>query len=111
MHTNEINNDDKINRKSLYNLHCKRLLNGDNNDDNTLQIVRILGGIDTILSDYLSIDNDNTNKIDRLQQNELNQLNQLFQTPTKYQQQNKLKPLVKIQDYNNNTNTKIEEGY
>eukprot|EP01084_Bolivina_argentea_P156543 272842_1 len=44
----------EITQQSLYNLHQRQLLNNRNNDNKTLQIVETLGGIDTILSNYLT---------------------------------------------------------
>ena len=51
---NDNNDMIQVSRNDLNQLHEQRLLNGKNNNKNIVEIVRILGGIDAILSHYSS---------------------------------------------------------
>ena len=91
-------NNDKLTKLSLNNLHSEQLSDGDNNRYNTLEIVNIFGGIDEILTHYLE-SNDIT-----LNNNQLQQINQILITPQKYQQKRKAVPVIQIRDNKNNSN-------
>eukprot|EP01084_Bolivina_argentea_P178775 309008_1 len=67
--------------KALKKLHDAQLSNGENNNDQTLNIVDALGGIDLILTHYLDEDNKNT-----LNQQQLQQIKEIMSSPNKYKQ-------------------------
>eukprot|EP01084_Bolivina_argentea_P295835 509453_1 len=110
MHTREQlelhigNNDDNhnmtITKKSVYELHQQRLSNGINNEDNSLLIMNILGGIDNILTNYLT-DKNNLN----ITNNTLLQINQMLITPQKYKNANTSKTSTKITATKHNEQT------
>ena len=79
---------DKVSTDSSKECHNTQSLNGINSDENTLQIVNMLGGIDQILSDYLN----------NFGQNKVAQIHELLWTAKKYQQHNQLKPVSIIDD-------------
>jgi len=97
-------NTNTISRESLKKFHNKQLSNGVKNDENTLQIVNLLGGIDEILNNHL--DNPNSNRNHPHGQNAINKIYQLLRTPQRYQQQNKLKPVTFINDKDKNIKSK-----
>eukprot|EP01084_Bolivina_argentea_P269051 457146_1 len=88
----------EVSKQSLLSIHSQQLSNGINNDDNTLNIVSALGGIDIILTHILESD------YHVLDKNKLTRLNQILTTPIKYQQKHKISTLTKI---NNNPNDNI----
>ena len=47
-----------ITKSNVHDAHMKRLLNNKSNNSNTKELVEILGGIDKILTDYLSSTNN-----------------------------------------------------
>eukprot|EP01083_Nonionella_stella_P275164 934439_1 len=75
-------------KESVRTLHLAGLRHGEGNSQNETQIVRILGGIDQILQNYLS---ESSNIFIDIQQ--LNKLKQLLETPDKFQIHNKSQPL------------------
>eukprot|EP01084_Bolivina_argentea_P118672 210509_1 len=68
----ELTNTNKITKQQLYQLHTEQLSNGQSNDDNTLELINILGGIDNILKHYLS--NKDDSNINREQINEIHKI-------------------------------------
>ena len=67
----------EISKASLYNIHQIQLSNDQTNEPQIHQLVKILGGIDDILSHYLSPEN-NIN----LSQMQINQINQIISNPS-----------------------------
>ncbi len=67
----------------LIQTHRKRLLNGKSNNHNRNEIIESLGGIDTILSDYLNPENKMS-----LTENQLQSLHQILTSDYKTNQPN-----------------------
>ena len=65
---------DKINISNLFDIHQQQLLNNINNEQNTMELLKVLGGIDNVLTHYLSCNNNNL-----LNQSQLQQINSLHQ--------------------------------
>eukprot|EP01084_Bolivina_argentea_P216031 366955_1 len=80
---------------SLQKLHTQQLLNGQNNNHNLSQLVDILGGIDSILNDYLSEMNNM-----QLSNDQLAQVGEILNSPPQLNTLTKLK-----------RNTKVDETY
>eukprot|EP01084_Bolivina_argentea_P007815 14670_1 len=71
-----------ITKQEVAKLHATLLTNGKNHDDDTLSIVRIIGGIDYILQDYLHKNNKS------LSDKKIIQLHQFLSIPSKYRIKN-----------------------
>eukprot|EP01084_Bolivina_argentea_P143197 251504_1 len=83
--------------------HHQLLNDGDNNDANTQHIVNILGGIDNILTHYLSCK-------DSLNIHQLHQINEIISTPIHLQQTRKSQNLTAVTlDKNTDESTKIQQ--
>eukprot|EP01084_Bolivina_argentea_P143195 251502_1 len=83
--------------------HHQLLNDGDNNDANTQHIVNILGGIDNILTHYLSCK-------DSLNIHQLHQINEIISTPIHLQQTRKSQNLTAVTlDKNTDESTKIHQ--
>ena len=76
-------------KETLQSMHQQQLLNGSTNITNTIQIVNILGGIDNILTNYLS----ETSNIS-ISSHELNELHQIISPTTTLQT-----PTIKHKDH------------
>eukprot|EP01083_Nonionella_stella_P068300 181260_1 len=86
-----------INKETVFEIHEQQLMNGEDNVDNTSNLVHILGGIDCILRDYLT----KPNLILSTQQ--LHHITQTLTTPNEYQQQHKPTSLTMVTDVTHTT--------
>ena len=69
----------EITESHVYNIHQQQLSDGFNNKENTQQLIEILGGIDQILTDYISPNNTMT-----LQQDQLEQIYEIITNKSDY---------------------------
>eukprot|EP01084_Bolivina_argentea_P050164 92243_1 len=96
--------DDTISKQYVNIIHQQQLQNGETNEDKTLQLVSALGGIDNILSEYLS------NSSINIQSNTLVEINQIIATPTQFLLQNRVHTNSYIsKSVNININTEIHD--
>eukprot|EP01083_Nonionella_stella_P164166 542568_1 len=88
-----------INKETVLKIHEQQLLHGEDNADNTVNIVSILGGIDSILRQYLTEPNI------VLSTKQLHHIEQTLTIPKEYQQQNKPKAFTVVTDGTHNNNS------
>eukprot|EP01084_Bolivina_argentea_P069091 125770_1 len=82
--------DTKITKEILRAIHEQQLLDGENNDDNTLLFIKAMGGMDIILDKIFQ------NESFTLQQEEMDRMYQIMSTPSIYQIQKKNEQNMKI---------------
>eukprot|EP01084_Bolivina_argentea_P021015 39035_1 len=91
----KLSNGHQIDTKTVYKLFKQQLSGIQDNENDILQIVHILGGIETILDEFFS----NENNI-HITQTQLQKLHQLLSTPQKYQSYNKTNSLTTLKSLN-----------
>eukprot|EP01084_Bolivina_argentea_P302133 521460_1 len=69
---------DTVSKNQLTELHRHAVSNGVNHDKNTLRLVQTIGGIDSILGDYLCNNNNSLN------QTQINQIHNILFSPTNH---------------------------
>eukprot|EP01083_Nonionella_stella_P283765 965805_1 len=101
-----------INKETVLKIREQQLLNGEDNAGNTLNIVLILGGINSILRDYLTEQNL------ELSTEQLHHIEQTLTIPNEYQSQNKPKSLTLVTNdthnmnqHNSNNSSRLETGH
>eukprot|EP01084_Bolivina_argentea_P069093 125772_1 len=86
----ESQTDTIITKETLRAIHEQQLLDGENNDDNTLLFIKAMGGMDIILDKIFQ------NESFTLQQEEMDRMYQIMSTPSIYQIQKKNEQNMKI---------------
>ena len=92
-----------MDKSTVRRYHKQCFQDGDTNEDNTEAIINVIGGIDRIISHYLS---DWNNKLDSKQ---IHKIYRIISTPTKYQQKNKIPLDTKIQNIDPSKNSQYED--
>eukprot|EP01084_Bolivina_argentea_P069092 125771_1 len=90
MASSEMVEDTIVTKETLRAIHKQQLLDGENNDDNTLLFTKAMGGIDIILNKIFQ------NESFTLKQEEINRMYQIMSTPSIYQIQEKYEQNTKI---------------
>ena len=102
----ENKNDEKIDIKTVRDIHDEQLLNGHNNNDKTLKIVAALGGIDDILSACLQQKNQKMTV--KMTQTTLHRIEQILTTQYKHHNKATLNPLSVINQDQNEEGNNLE---